>query len=91
MMINDNLSFALSAGQDLTCYRQSGRGTVTVNKNVDTDNDGQVDVFGSTDWLFELATADYTMGTTVPVAAGTYLLRNFKTLAITLYPCSVMT
>ncbi|GEM_PF-2254732 len=59
-------------------FGNQGRGTVTVYKDVDTDGDGEVDVFGSTDWMWELETLDFTMGDTEDVAAGTYTLSEFQ-------------
>jgi protocatechuate 3,4-dioxygenase beta subunit len=62
-------------------FGNQGQGTITVHKNVDENGDGDLDdsedVLGATNWLFELNTNDYAMGTTVPVAAGTYALSEF--------------
>jgi uncharacterized repeat protein (TIGR01451 family) len=71
--VNDNLSFTLVAGEDVTCYiGNQGRGSITVNKNLDTDSSGGADVFGYTDMFWELDSADHAMGSTVQVPAGSY-------------------
>ncbi len=54
-----------------------GRGTITVNKNVDTNGDGQVEVTGATDWTWDITNGDQdipTGGQGKPLAAGTYTI-----------------
>lgn len=71
--VNDSLSFDFAAGENLTCYvGNQGRGSIRVNKNLDTDGVGGADVFGYTDMFWELDSADHAMGSTVQVAAGSY-------------------
>lgn len=59
-------------------FGNQGWGTVTVNKDVDTDGDGKVDVSGSTDWIWELNTADHKTGDTVDVPAGVYSISEIQ-------------
>ncbi|OGG23640.1 hypothetical protein A3A79_00330 [Candidatus Gottesmanbacteria bacterium RIFCSPLOWO2_01_FULL_43_11b] len=67
-------------GQNITCTftNTPDKGTVTVNKDVDSDGDGVVDIFGSSDWIWELGSLDYPTGTTVDVVPGDYSLTEFQ-------------
>ncbi|MBI5127730.1 hypothetical protein HZA76_04725 [Candidatus Roizmanbacteria bacterium] len=70
---DNNHPVNLAAGQDITCYiGNQGRGSITVNKNLDTDGTNGADVFGYTNMYWELDSADHAMGSTVEVGAGSY-------------------
>ncbi len=55
-------------------FGNQGRGTILVNKNVDTNGDGQVDEYGVADWTWDIdgGQQDTATGTSQNVAAGTY-------------------
>lgn len=80
-------SVTLTAGQSLSNqnFGNQGRGTITVKKDVDTDGDGKVDVFNTSDWTWDLTpNADYGVdpasdvatNTIKNVAAGSYTIHE---------------
>ncbi len=44
-------------------FGNQGRGTITVNKNVDTDGDGKVDIYGATDWTWDITNGEQNIST----------------------------
>jgi hypothetical protein len=56
-----------------TNFGNQGRGGIQVVKNVDTDGDGDIDVFGATDWTWDInGSGNFATGSTQNVAAGNY-------------------
>lgn len=65
---------------DERLFGNQGRGTVTVTKNVDSDGDGEIDVFGSTDWVWDLdGDESYPTGTnSAEVSAGLHVISELQ-------------
>lgn len=57
----------------LTLCNVRDTGSITVYKNLDTDGDGQVDIFGDTNWTYDIGGAgNYVMGSTQTRVTGDY-------------------
>lgn len=61
-----------------TNFGNQGRGTITVIKNVDTDGNGTIDVYGATNWTWDITggAQNTATGSSQNVAAGTYTVNE---------------
>lgn len=56
-------------------FGNQGRGSIKVVKNVDTDGDGDVDEYGSTDWTWDIdGSGNFATGSTQSISAGEYTI-----------------
>jgi len=70
-----HLTIGLGETIDGRDFGNQGRGSITVNKNVDTDGDGQVDLFGTNRWFWTInGRGDFRTGHTQALPAGFYLV-----------------
>ena len=63
-------------GTEITLCNARDTQTITVNKNVDTDGDGQVDIYGATDWTWDIAGGEQNIatGSSRILVTGTYTI-----------------
>jgi hypothetical protein len=69
----DSIVIDTSGEAEVRNFGNQARGSIQVIKNVDTDGDGDIDVPGATDWIWDInGSGNHPTGTTWGVGGGTY-------------------
>ncbi len=87
---NDTVGILIAQGETITCTfinekNQGGGGPISnpgsikVVKNVDTDGDGDIDLFGATSWTWDIdGIGNFATGTTQAISAGQHIIREHQ-------------